>query len=154
VSGIAELSPTNFLFHYLALLLDDPRLDGGAMITTGSHEFLGRDAVIRVFDLLAAWDDEFCWSFCSTSQIFVLVAVKIGETIDVRFDQEFERVFHVKLYNMSRGFPIADTANTRFIWLFTPSIHKGSVLSARMSRSRTAPSRGFPSCLVSKSSAE
>src|SRR6266850_40607 len=105
MTGVADPPPNSFLFHYLDLPLDDQQLDDGAMIATHTHEFLVRDAAIRVFDLLASWDDEFCWSFCSTSQIIVIVAVKIGEMIDVRFDQEFERVFHVKLYNMSSGVP-------------------------------------------------
>jgi hypothetical protein len=104
-TGIADLPPNNFLFHYLDLPLTDLQLDDGDIITTSAYKFLIRDAAIRVFDLLALWDDEFCWSFCSTSQIIVLVAVKIGETIDVRFDEEFERVFHVKIYNMSSGVP-------------------------------------------------
>jgi hypothetical protein len=105
VLGSADLPPNNLLFHYLDLPLDDLWLDDGAMLTIGAYEFLVRDAVIRVFDLLALWDDEFCWAFCSTSQIIVVAAVKIGETIDVRFDQEFEQVFHIKIYNLSSGVP-------------------------------------------------
>lgn len=97
--------PHAFSFHYIDSPLDDSMLDDGATINNGIYEFLVRDAVIGVFDLPAFQDDEFCWSFSSTSQINVLAAVKIGETIDVAFDHEFDQVFHLTKYHFPSGVP-------------------------------------------------
>ena len=104
-TGLTELPPTNFIPYYLDYPVHERQLDDRAMITTSTHGFLVRDAVVRVFDLLGWWNDEFCWSFSTTSQVTVLAAVKIGETIDVCFDQEFEQVFYVNMVNISSTVP-------------------------------------------------
>jgi hypothetical protein len=95
--------PTGFTFHYNEAPFDRSLLQDGAVTNNGIYEFEVRDAVLGVFDLPAFQDDEFSWSFSSTSQIAVIAAVKIGETIDVEFHTPFDRVFHVTKYHFPPG---------------------------------------------------
>ena len=97
--------PHRFSFHYLDTPIDPELLKDGAMIDTAMYRFPVRDAVLGVFDLPAFRDEEFSWSFSSTSQIAIVAAVRIGETIDVVFDQDFDQVFHVTKYHFPSGVP-------------------------------------------------
>ncbi len=98
--------PTGFTFHYVEAPVDQCLLMDGAFIDNGIYEFEVRDAVLGVFDLpILSKDDEFSWSFSSTSQLAVLAAIKIGETLDIEFDIKFDRVFHVTKYHFLPGFP-------------------------------------------------
>jgi hypothetical protein len=97
--------PTGFSFHYVEAPIDQDLLLDGAVIDNGVYEFEVRDAVLGVFDLPAFQDDEFSWSFSSTSQLAVLAAIKIGETLDIEFDTRFDRAFHVTKYHFPPGIP-------------------------------------------------
>lgn len=97
--------PTGFSFHYVEAPVDQGLLVDGMFIDNGIYEFKVRDAVLGVFDLPAFQDDEFSWSFSSMSQLAVLAAVKIGETLDIEFDKTFDRVFHVTKRYLSLGIP-------------------------------------------------
>lgn len=92
-------------FHYLPVPFNTELLADGARINTGVYEFDLRDAVIEVFSLVSFGFAEFCWAFSSTRQLNVVAALKIGETIDVRFETPFERVFHVSKYQFPPPVP-------------------------------------------------
>jgi hypothetical protein len=91
--------PAKFAFHYLDAPVEKSLLEDGTTIDSGTYEFNVRDAVISVFDLPSFQDDEFSWSFSSSSWTDVLAAVKIGETLDVVFDNPFEKVYHVSKHH-------------------------------------------------------
>lgn len=97
--------PSRFAFHYEKCPVASSQLEDGATINDGTYEYAFRDAVLGVFDLAIFQDDEFSWSFSSPSQTDVLLAIKVGETIDVRFREEFERVDHVLKYHFPPGVP-------------------------------------------------
>ncbi len=97
--------PHKFSYHYVDTPLDADFLKNGTLTTNGIYEFSVRDAVMGVFDLQVLKEPEFSWSFSSTSKLGVLAAIKIGETFDVAFDQEFEQVFHISKEHFPPGVP-------------------------------------------------
>lgn len=104
-SSVPTSPPHKFSFHYINWPVDNRLLEDDATIDNGVYEFYFRDAVIGVFDLPAFQDDEFCWSFSSTCQIYVVVALKIGETFDVSFDEELVDAYHITKYHFPSGVP-------------------------------------------------
>jgi hypothetical protein len=95
----AAESATSRSFHYLPVPFEIKLLADGARVNTGIYEFVMRDAVIEVFGLLSFTYDEFCWAFSSTQQIHVLAALRIGQTLDIRFEHPLERAYHVNRYH-------------------------------------------------------
>jgi hypothetical protein len=104
-TGPPSKPPNTFSFHYVEAPIETPLLEDGAMIDSGVYEFSVRDAVLAVFDLPVLQDNEFCWSFSSTHWVDVLAAVKVGEALDVVFDQPFGNAFHVAKYHFPSGVP-------------------------------------------------
>jgi hypothetical protein len=97
--------PHSFSFHYIDYPPDESLLEDGAIVDSGVYKFTMRDAVIGVFDLPALQDDEFSWSFSTTSQIDVLAALRVGETFDVDFEKELEEAYHITKYHFPSGIP-------------------------------------------------
>jgi len=92
-------------FHYLPVPFNNELLDNGARINTGVYEFAVRDSVIEVFDLVSFGFAEFCWAFSATTQLNVVAALKIGETLDVRFESPLQQAFHVSKYQFPPPLP-------------------------------------------------
>ena len=103
--GPPSQPPHRFSFHYVEAPIDASLLEDGAVIDSGVYEFSVRDAVVAVFDLPIFENDVFCWSFSSTHWVEVLAATKIGETLDVIFEQPFEQAFHVAKSHFPSGVP-------------------------------------------------
>lgn len=97
--------PKSFSFHYVEAPIDPGLLANGVSIDNKIYSFTVRDAILGVFDLQSFRDDEFSWSFSSTSQLAVLATIKIGETLDINFDKSFEQVFHVTRYHFPPEIP-------------------------------------------------
>lgn len=97
--------PHRFSFHYVDAPIDASLLEDGAVIDSGIYEFSVRDAMLAIFDLPRFQDDVFCWSLSSTHWVEVLAATKIGETLDVTFEQPFEQAFYVAKSHFPSGVP-------------------------------------------------
>jgi hypothetical protein len=97
--------PNRFSFHYVESPIEGSLLEDGVTIDSGVYEFSVRDAVLGVFDLPVFENQEFYWSFSSDCWLDILVAAKIGETLDIVLKQPFKDVFHVRKSHFPSGVP-------------------------------------------------
>lgn len=106
--------PHKFSFHYLDQPFPRELLEDGATVDTGVYEFLVRDGVLAVFEQPFSSINEFCWSFSTTAQIDVLAALRVGETLDVEFDQQLLVAEHVIKSSFPCGQPDTDYGTYAF----------------------------------------
>lgn len=105
-TGLPSEPPNRFSFHYVESPIEGSLLEDGAAIGSGVYEFSVRDAVLGVFDQPVLENNEFYWSFSSSyCWVDILVATKIGETLDLVLEQPFKEVFHVRKYHFPSGIP-------------------------------------------------
>ncbi|MDQ2881396.1 MAG: hypothetical protein M3Y48_09200 [Actinomycetota bacterium] len=97
--------PNRFSFHYVGSPIEGSLLEDRAAIDSGVYEFSVRDAVLGVFDLPVFENQEFYWSFSSDCWVDILVAAKIGETLDIVLERPFKDVFYVRKYHFPSGVP-------------------------------------------------
>ena len=98
-------APGRYSFHYVAWPPEATLLQNGAEVDTGLYTFSIKEAVIGVFDLAMWENDEFCWSFASTTQRDILAALCIGQTFDVAFDEPLAEAYHIIQYHFPSGVP-------------------------------------------------
>lgn len=92
-------------FHYMDYPPDGVLLKDGATAEGGGYEFVFRDAVMAIFDQPYSGPNEFAWWFSTTGMTEILAAVRVGETLDVRFKEELEEAHRVTKYHFPSGVP-------------------------------------------------
>lgn len=103
--GLAEhLAPTDphtrtTTFHYVDYPPSEALLEDGTTVDDGVYEFTFRDAVTSFFAQPIFEGSETTWSFSTTHQVEVVAALRIGETLEVLFEEELERADGVVKYH-------------------------------------------------------
>lgn len=103
----ASEPPRRFTFHYVDSPFPPQYLEDAANIDTGVYRFLVRDGVLAVFDQPFSQINEFAWAFSTTTQTDVVAALKIGETMEVKFDTPLGAAENVVRFHFSCG--VADS---------------------------------------------
>jgi hypothetical protein len=99
--------PNRFSFHHFVYDQEQHPLNDDAEISDGIRTFKIKDGVLGAFETVAWPHFEFGWSFASSKIVDVLAAVKIGETLDVKFVSPFGEVYKISRYHFPSG--VADS---------------------------------------------
>jgi len=97
--------PSRFSFYYVPQHQIEELLKDGSEVATGTLSFKARDGVLGLFETVSMSHSEFGWSFASSRVLAVLAAIKIGETIDVKFDRRFEEIYRISKSHFPPGIP-------------------------------------------------
>jgi len=92
-------------YHYLPFDDIHDYLEDDTEISDGIFTFKVKDGVLGTFEMVAMMHKEFSWSFASSKVVDVLAAVRIGETIEVKFDQPFNEIYGISRYHFPSGIP-------------------------------------------------
>lgn len=95
--------PVHYSFHYIPQESVEDLLEDGAEISIDAYRFKIKDGILGVFETVALSASDFGWSFSSSRALDVLAAVKIGETINVRFDVPFGEVYKISRSQFPSG---------------------------------------------------
>lgn len=98
-------SSENFRSYGYSDPISDTDLQNNEKIKLNSHEFDLIDSMPTLAEELVNPDSHACYEFASPNQMLVLAAVKIGETLDVKLQVQFDKVNHMQKYSIPPGIP-------------------------------------------------
>ncbi len=82
--------------------------EDGYILKNGVYQRSLKDAVLDIYNLQSLKNDVFIWSFASTDQLFILAALRIGETFHLKLRYPFKKVSHISKTYSNWGMPIPD----------------------------------------------